>query len=51
VVVVVMCGLVRLSSDPSEIKIKFMFDAAAPAPNCGLISVDKNPIRAIKERL
>ena len=28
-----MCGRVRLSSDYSEIKIKLMFDAAAPAPN------------------
>ena len=29
----VMYGRVRLSSDYSEIKIKLMFDAAAPAPN------------------
>jgi putative SOS response-associated peptidase YedK len=28
-----MCGRVRLSSDYSEIKIRLMFDAAAPAPN------------------
>jgi putative SOS response-associated peptidase YedK len=28
-----MYGRVRLSSDYSEIKIKLMFDAAAPAPN------------------
>jgi hypothetical protein len=27
----VMCGRVRLSSDYSEIKIKLVFDAAAPA--------------------
>jgi hypothetical protein len=26
-----MCGRVRLSSDYSEIKIRLMFDAAAPA--------------------
>jgi putative SOS response-associated peptidase YedK len=28
-----MCGRVRLSSDYSEIKIRLMFDPAAPAPN------------------
>jgi putative SOS response-associated peptidase YedK len=28
-----MCGRVRLTSDYSEIKIKLMFEAAAPAPN------------------
>jgi hypothetical protein len=46
-----MCGRVRLSSDCSEIKNKLMFGAGAPAPNYGLISVDKNLIRAIKEML